>query len=146
MSVCASYLADAPFPGMTVNWSILEGAIIVAVEGDYTGEELERAVSAALYSPKFPAGGALLFDGRRATTPATPEMLNHRATFIASLLDHGVISRCAAVVGEGRRPLAAFVQDRMRESGWEMTVFATIDEGRHWLAAPAAEAPVSHQG
>jgi len=134
---------------MTVNWSILDGAIVVAAEGEYTPEELERAVSAALFSPQFPAGGALLFDGRRATTPTTPEVLDHRVKFIASLLDHGVISRCGAVFGKDRGEFATVVRDKVRESGREMMVFATMDEGRHWLghgATPVAEAPVSHQG
>jgi hypothetical protein len=128
---------------MTVSWSIQYDAIILVVEGNYTSEELERAVSAALYSPQFPAGGALLIDSRLATTEATPEFLDRRAKFVTSLLDHGVVSRCAVVPAKDRRHVAAAVRAKVLESGGEMLVLRDMDAGRDWLGDKAAR---GHRG
>jgi hypothetical protein len=125
---------------MTVTWSIQHDAIILVVEGNYTSEELERAASAALYSPKFPAGGALLIDGRLATAEGTLEFVEHRARFVTSLLDHGVVSRCAVVPAKNRRHLVTAIRAKVRESGGEMLVLRDMQAGRDWLGDSATRA------
>ena len=118
---------------MSVSWTIEHGAIVIAVDGDYTTEELEQAVSAALYSPQFPLGGSILFDGRKATATTTPALLERRAHLLASLFEHGVISRCAVVPAPERAHLVRKVRAKVPAARGRMRILKNMEEGMEWL-------------
>ena len=119
---------------MPVTWTVEDGAIVVAPVGVYSSEELERAVSSALYSPAFPLGGPILFDGREATVSPSPELVERRANLIRALLAHGVISCCALIPAAQHQEMAGRVRASVPEAGTNMRIFGSMDEGRAWIA------------
>jgi hypothetical protein len=120
---------------MPVTWTVEDGAIVVAPVGEYSSEELERAVSSALYSPDFPLGGPILFDGRESAIPPSATLVERRASLIRALLGHGVIGRCALVPADHHRQFAGEVLSSMPEANGNVEIFGSIAEGRAWIGA-----------
>jgi hypothetical protein len=121
---------------MPVSWEIRGSILVVTLVGNYSFEEPVLAITTGISDSNFHPGTSLLIDARQSKIDRNSEEFRARAIWMATLLEKGLSSHVAIVIGSqphqfGMARMAATYLDL---KGLELEIFTDMDEATHRLA------------
>jgi O-methyltransferase involved in polyketide biosynthesis len=124
---------------MPMTWTIEDGLLVVNLIGTHELDEFRDTISEAVASPGFRPGMHLFFDARSSYSYLTPEAIQRRLEFLATLVSKGVATRCAVVTTQQRAGISIRAAAKLEAFGMVMGVFLDKEEARTWLREPLAD-------
>ena len=125
---------------MPVTWTFRSSILVVTLAGEYSFEDPQEAVTAAMQDPQFQPGTSLLIDARLSKTPRSSEEFRGRALWMASLVARGLSPRCAMVVTPAAHQygLARMAGIHLDLQGLTLEIFVNLEEAINWLLNPSS--------
>jgi|SRR5579871_1571811 len=129
-------LIEFPKTGMPVVCEIRDSILLLTLIGEYTFAEPMRAITDAMADVRFRPGSPLLIDARLSKTSRSSEEFRERATWMASLREKGLGSRCAIVVNAEPHQfgMARMAGTHLDLQGMEVEIFTELQHAFGWLA------------
>jgi hypothetical protein len=123
---------------MPVLWSVSEGIVFLSLIGDFEFHEIQFATVGAYADPATPSGAPLLVDGRSSLAQLSLKEAERRGAWFGDLLQRGLASRCALVVGasEYRQRILAEGIATQEQAGLPLRSFTNFADAMTWLKAP----------
>ena len=120
-----------------MTWTIRDGLVVITLIGTHELDEFRDTINEALASPGFRRGMHLFVDARSSYSYLTPEAIQQRLEFIASLREKGIPPRCAVVTTQQRVGISLRAAVKLEGFGMQMGVFLDMEEARTWLREPS---------
>jgi hypothetical protein len=125
---------------MPVTWQINDGVLIVAAVGGYLTSELQGAVHEAVHDSRLGPETPVLLDARSSLTYLSPQEIQARIEWFATLRRSGAFPYIAFLVPASayRARIQEMAAAAFRRIGIETQTFTDQEEALRWLRSQAS--------
>ena len=123
---------------MPVAWEIRGAVLTLSLAGQFTNDDIERALQEAAADERCRPGMRLLWDPRRSETAMSSADLEWRTELVAACAKRGLLARFALVLRPDQQiSLDVFASEAQKQlDALPVRAFTDESEALAWLEAP----------